>query len=534
MRKKVYLCVMKKSILLLAAFAVMFAAGCRKDPTAGEIAVEAISIASPELDADGYFCATVGQAYEVVADVLPLDATQPLVWSPDSLVYVVPSSEDPLNHTVTMGVLGDGLTSVTVSAGDVSATMKLSISEPPVELKKIIFDASDVTVTEGESVGIHYSLVPENAENMSDWKWSIHPSGVVSYEYEENDTYAVTADAPGTATVTLTAGGISASCKITVVSSYVPVSSISASDVSVNVYDRFSVPVTVMPSDATTKGVRFEVADPDILDYEGSIGSEGNFIALKTGTTTVTAASLDNKAGKSCQFKVTVSERPLPDKSVDLGIRDWDTGLPVLFRTCNLGSEATLDAGYLYAWGDPEPYYYSKSPYTWKDGKEEGYVLENYKWYDSVTKKYTRYVRADGGDGKKVLEAADDPASIALGGKWCVPRAQDLVDLWNRCSRTEEVRSGIHGMTFTSTVAGYEGNSIFLPCGGYLMGTENVADGSFESFYGDRYYMGCYQSSDMPEDGYFLAMVFYDGEIHYRAEPRHLGESIRPVWRGSY
>lgn len=67
-----------------------------------------------------------------------------------------------------------------------------------------------------------------------------------------------------------------------------------------------------------------------------------------------------------------------------------------------------------------------------------------------------------------------------------------------------------------------------------MNGNENFADGNFERWDGKRYYMGCYQTSNIlsDDDSKIVTFDFYDGGIYARSSGRWVGESIRPIWRG--
>ena len=77
--------------------------------------------------------------------------------------------------------------------------------------------------------------------------------------------------------------------------------SIKADPVEVHCYERFEVPVTVLPSNATTKGFTFKIDDPEIISFEGVSGMTGSFIAKKEGDTRVTIVSRDDASGKKSE-----------------------------------------------------------------------------------------------------------------------------------------------------------------------------------------------------------------------------------------
>ena len=522
---------------LLALAASILVSACKKEPaqsgpTSFEVPVESIDLSLPELSANGYVEITKGDILEVVAAVHPDNATDTLTWEIqyNDVAIVVYDDKEPQNHKVSIMGTNTGTTTITVSASGVEESFRVFVKEPYIPLKAIVLDVDEITITDQESVAVRCSFIPENASDTQDCTWTISDERVVEYSWEEDNEYIVDAVAPGTATLTCSIGEISASCKINVVSTYVAVTSIKADPVEVHCYERFEVPVTVLPSNATTKGFTFKIDDPEIISFEGISGMTGSFIAKKEGDTRVTVVSRDDASGKKSDFTVTVKGPKMPSGAIDMGFRS-DRGFPIYFRDTNLGADSGLSVvpGFLYAWGDPTPYYYSANPYTYRVGKEDGYVLENYKWYDSSSGKYTKYTNK-----QDVLEAADDAANVTLGGQWYIPTLNEILCLYNYCDRKEEIRSGVHGMTFTSRIEGFQGVSIFLPCAGYINGTENFADGNFESSAGKKYYMGCYQTSNICDDdpSYFFTFDFYDGKIFIRRSERFIGESIRPIWRG--
>jgi len=523
---------MKKIALYIAAIAAFLTVSCSEEPDAPvnrNVPVESIELSLPEL-VDGFVEVTKGESFEAVANVLPGNATDTLTWTLqyEDVAVVVYDESEPLNHKVSIMGMKTGASTITVSASGVEESFRVFVKEPYIPLESIVLDVDEITIFEEESVAIKCSFIPENASDISGVEWSISDEDVVEYSWVEGDEYYVDAVEPGTATVTCSVGDISASCIIHVVSSYVAVTSIKANSLEVHCYEQFDVPVTVLPATATTQGFTFEIEKPDIISFEGVSSKTGHFIAKKEGSTKVTVVSRDSAAGKKSDFTMTVKAPKVPEGAIDLGFRS-DSGYPIYFRTANLGSNADVDAGVLYAWGDPTPYYYSKNPYTFRDGYEDGYVLANYKWYDSKTEKYTKYT-----NNQDILRAEDDPAHVALGGKWYMPTANEMLCLYNFCDHKEDTKSGIHGMTFTSRIEGFQGVSLFLPCGGYLTGTDNLADGNFESWTGKKYYMGCYQTSNIFFDrpDCCFGFVFYDGNIYIRKEQKYVGESIRPIWRG--
>lgn len=127
-----------------------------------------------------------------------------------------------------------------------------------------------------------------------------------------------------------------------------------------------------------------------------------------------------------------------------------DLGLSVLWATCNLGASGPTEVGNYYFWGDPEP----KSPTT----TTSRWAL--YKWCMGSQDSIFKYTNED---GKTVLDPEDDAATVALGGKWRTPTADECAELINNTliQRVQQEGSG-SSFLVTSTVPGYTDRSIWL------------------------------------------------------------------------
>ena len=133
-----------------------------------------------------------------------------------------------------------------------------------------------------------------------------------------------------------------------------------------------------------------------------------------------------------------------------------DLGLPsgTLWATCNVGANSPEGPGDIFAWGETEPYYSNLDPLTWKDGKEEGYNLSSYKFYNNDS--YTKY---NNEDKLTVLDLEDDAVHVNWGGSWRIPTSDNFLELKNYCTKTWTQLNNVNGYLLT----GINGNSIFLP-----------------------------------------------------------------------
>ncbi|MBQ4285162.1 MAG: hypothetical protein II720_01735 [Bacteroidales bacterium] len=129
-----------------------------------------------------------------------------------------------------------------------------------------------------------------------------------------------------------------------------------------------------------------------------------------------------------------------------------DMGVSVLWATCNLGATSPSDTGDRYAWGDTTP----GQNMTW----------ETYKWCLGSREtifKYTLSRDNPQADNKAVLDPEDDAATAALGGKWRMPTEADYNDLLLHCTYVRTTVDDKDGFILTSTVPGFEDQSIFIP-----------------------------------------------------------------------
>ena len=143
------------------------------------------------------------------------------------------------------------------------------------------------------------------------------------------------------------------------------------------------------------------------------------------------------------------------------------------WATMNVGASNPEESGDYFAWGMPEPYYSSLNPLTWKDGKNNGYIMEYY--FDPGCTKYVM-------NKKTQLELEDDTARVNWGETWRMPTVAEWTALRNTTNFDWEWDDARKGHKVTSKVEGYVGNSIFIPAAGYFFGDELIRVGS-EGYY---------------------------------------------------
>ncbi len=159
---------------------------------------------------------------------------------------------------------------------------------------EVRLSATDLKLTKGSKDTLHLSVAPANFTDEVTWKST--DTNIVTIE----DTGVVTAKAIGTATVKVTVGDISASCKITVTQ---PVTSISLNKTSLSLeaWDTENLTASVSPSTAENKAVVWSTSDSRIA----SVDDTGLVAAHTKGTAIITATAQDG-SGVSRSCTVTV------------------------------------------------------------------------------------------------------------------------------------------------------------------------------------------------------------------------------------
>ena len=156
-------------------------------------------------------------------------------------------------------------------------------------------DKTELTINKGAAAQLNLSVTPENFTDIVDWKST--DTNIVTV----SDNGVVKAVGVGTATVKVTVGDVSATCKVTVLQ---PVTGISLnkSSLTMDALGTFQMTASVYPDGANDKRITWSSSDPAIA----SVDENGLVTALKKGTATITAAAMDGSGVKST-CKVTVS-----------------------------------------------------------------------------------------------------------------------------------------------------------------------------------------------------------------------------------
>lgn len=197
------------------------------------------------------------------------------------------------------------------------------------------------------------------------------------------------------------------------------------------------------------------------------------------------------------------------EKANENGYEYVDLGLSVKWATHNIGATTPEEFGDYFAWGEIE----TKEWFDWYNYKwSEGTYLTKY-CTDNLYSYWTT-------DHKKVLEPADDAATMMWGSEWRMPSKKELEELLEQCIWTSSSVNGVEGYKVTSKKAGYTNKSIFLPAAGEMTGSPYKSQGV---------YLSRTLYKEYPESAY--ALYWYPGKLAVGAQTRSLGSSIRPVFK---
>ena len=269
----------------------------KEDEVEDDIKVERIDLNKTSL------AFVIGENDTLTATVYPSNATNKNVsWASDNTGVATVDS----NGKVT--ALAAGTATITATAADgsgISASCKVTVTNPVIKVTKIKLDKSELSLVVGEYSNVSAEVTPENATNRN-ITWSSNNTGVATVDSNGK----VTAVSAGTATITATAAdgsGISASCQVTVTN---PVTDeeIKVTDITLSttaatllVGKTISVKATVLPENATNKELGIASLDSSVA----TVTEDGVVTAISTGTTYIVFTAKDGSGvSKKCFIKV--------------------------------------------------------------------------------------------------------------------------------------------------------------------------------------------------------------------------------------
>lgn len=270
------------------------------NPTPSSIAVQSVSLSKSSAQMK------VGESLTLTATVSPSNATEKGVsWS----------SSNATVATVTGGTvkaLKAGSTTITVTTkdGGKTASCSITVTESKVAVTSITLDKETVELTEGATLKLTATILPENATNKN-IAWTSSAATVATVDA----TGLVTAIAPGESIITAKTedGGKTATCKVVVKAKTYPVTGVALDKTSAELTegDKITLKATVAPENASNKNVTWSSSNASVATVDNGV-----ITAVAPGSAVITVTTEDG--GKTASCAVTVKARVYPVTGVTL------------------------------------------------------------------------------------------------------------------------------------------------------------------------------------------------------------------------
>ena len=282
---------------IILSAAVLPACNEEESITRKDIRVETLTVAPATITV------AVGGIRAIQAEVTPLGANQMIYWkSADSEIAEVANG-------IIMG-RAPGSTIVTVnSVEDASKRAEINVTVVPtaIPVEEISFGVtSPLTVYTDETVQLTPQILPADATNQ-ELLWTNSNPGVATV----SETGLLTPVSRGTTILTIYAAtdvNISATLNIEVTYRYIPVESFTFPNPQITIKpgEVYTATVTILPSDATNKGVSWSSSDETIATVVNGV-----ITGVDIGNAVITAVSDDNPEMEAV-LNVAVAANPDP------------------------------------------------------------------------------------------------------------------------------------------------------------------------------------------------------------------------------
>ncbi len=252
------------------------------------VSTKFIPVTSVTLDKESPFQIVKGETEKITATVGPDDASDKTVtWtSSDNAVATVDNSGN-------VSALAAGTAVISAKAGDVSASCEVIVVIPA---QSISLNKTALVIVEEQSFELTATVYPEDSTDKT-LTWESSAPDVVKVE-----DGLLTALKPGQADITVSAGEVSAVCKVTVEKKFVQVSSVTLDKTSLDLVkgENATLVATVLPSDASEPSVTWTCSDEAVA----SVDASGKVTATGGGSAVISAKAGDITA--TCDVTVTV------------------------------------------------------------------------------------------------------------------------------------------------------------------------------------------------------------------------------------
>ena len=303
---------MKQSYLLGFLVTVLCCLGC---------ADEVIGVTSVRLNKT-QVSLNKGETTLLIATVLPDDATDKTVtWSSSD------NSVASVDQDGKLTALKGGIATITAKAGSLTATCQVTVTA---EVTSISLNKSSLTLKKGEFETLTATVLPDDAADKT-VTWSSSDNSVASVDQDGK----VVALKGGNAIITAKAGGMMATCRVTITADVTSIF-LSKTSLTLNKGESETISATVLPEDATEKTVSWSSSDNAIA----SVDQTGKVTALMGGEATITA-----KAGAftaTCQVTITVDVTSISLSKTSLTLKKGESETLTAVIEPNDATEKTI------------------------------------------------------------------------------------------------------------------------------------------------------------------------------------------------
>ena len=268
---------------------VLLLAGCQKEESN---VVQSIRFTNIE---NGKLTMLAGESFRVKYTVEPaaLQETAVLEWtSSKESVATVKNARISANE--------EGKATITATCGNATATIAVEVESVDVTGFKL---PSSAFAYVGASVKIDVTDIEPEGGSVADITWSMADESVATCHVDGGDLY-VTGVKQGTTKLIGEGLDVKRECSVTV-KEYVPVQSISVTlgKSSIGATSSTSVSLSVLPSNASVKDVRWTVSPSSYAEFDES--SMTITAGTNPGTVTITATAVNDNVSGSAELTIT-------------------------------------------------------------------------------------------------------------------------------------------------------------------------------------------------------------------------------------
>ncbi len=233
----------------------------------------------------------------LLATVAPTNAdNQNVTWSSSNSNIATVDA----NGLITAVAEGSATITVTTNDGNFMATTGVTVQAAAIPVTGVNVNPTSATLTEGETLLITATVLPNNADNQS-VSWSSNDTSIATVDTNG----LITAVAEGSATITVTTndGNFTATTGVTVQAAAIPVTGVNVNPTSATLTEGETLLITaiVLPNNADNQNVSWSSNDTSIA----TIDTNGLITAVAEGSAIITATTNDGSYTAQTNIIVT-------------------------------------------------------------------------------------------------------------------------------------------------------------------------------------------------------------------------------------